>query len=389
MKSRILSLFLTLTVLLSTVGGSVWAQAGTPPRQIEVLQNARLRAGPSTSAAIAGSAQAGQVLGVKGCNAACDWYQLESGAWIAAFLVKAAAGAPGTALQRPSLTTLTPAIVVRVVDGDTIEVQVGGKTQALRYIGVDSPERGATFGREATAANEELIEGGVVLLEKDVSETDRFGRLLRHVWLPGAAGQSVNAEMVRQGWARSVSYPPDTKYQAAYDAAQAEAVEAVVGMWAGQQRTATPTARPTARPSGATANRGANLRGGPGTNYAQTGSVALGQALSIVGRNAGGDWLKLANGAWVAGFLVNNAPAGLPVLEAPPAPAPAVPLRAAPAPAPAPSRGNCDASYPTVCIPPAPPDLDCGDIGYRRFQVLPPDPHRFDGDYDGVGCESG
>lgn len=50
--------------------------------------------------------------------------------------------------------------------------------------------------------------------------------------------------------------------------------------------------------------------------------------------------------------------------------------------------GNCDPSYPDVCIPPSPPDLDCGDITYRRFQVLPPDPHRFDGDIDGVGCES-
>lgn len=49
----------------------------------------------------------------------------------------------------------------------------------------------------------------------------------------------------------------------------------------------------------------------------------------------------------------------------------------------------CHPSYPTVCIPPPPPDLDCGDIPYRRFQVLPPDPHRFDSDHDGIGCEVG
>jgi micrococcal nuclease len=55
----------------------------------------------------------------------------------------------------------------------------------------------------------------------------------------------------------------------------------------------------------------------------------------------------------------------------------------------APSRGGCDPSYPTVCIPPAPPDLDCGDITYRRFEVRQPDPHRFDADHDGIGCESG
>lgn len=51
------------------------------------------------------------------------------------------------------------------------------------------------------------------------------------------------------------------------------------------------------------------------------------------------------------------------------------------------ASGACDPSYPDVCIPPAPPDLDCGDVAPRRFRVLPPDPHRFDGDHDGVGCE--
>ena len=50
---------------------------------------------------------------------------------------------------------------------------------------------------------------------------------------------------------------------------------------------------------------------------------------------------------------------------------------------------NCDPSYPTVCIPPPPPDLDCGDISFRRFTVLAPDPHNFDRDHDGIGCESG
>ena len=48
---------------------------------------------------------------------------------------------------------------------------------------------------------------------------------------------------------------------------------------------------------------------------------------------------------------------------------------------------DCDPSYPSVCIPSPPPDLNCGDIQHRRFTVLPPDPHRFDGDRDGVGCE--
>jgi hypothetical protein len=49
---------------------------------------------------------------------------------------------------------------------------------------------------------------------------------------------------------------------------------------------------------------------------------------------------------------------------------------------------RCDPSYPTVCIPPPPPDLDCKDISHRNFKVLPPDPHHFDGDHDGIGCET-
>lgn len=48
---------------------------------------------------------------------------------------------------------------------------------------------------------------------------------------------------------------------------------------------------------------------------------------------------------------------------------------------------RCDPSYPDVCVPPPPPDLDCKDIPYRRFRVLPPDPHKFDGDRNGIGCE--
>ncbi|HEX9341884.1 MAG TPA: thermonuclease family protein [Thermoplasmata archaeon] len=53
-----------------------------------------------------------------------------------------------------------------------------------------------------------------------------------------------------------------------------------------------------------------------------------------------------------------------------------------------PPSGTCDPSYPDLCIPPPPPDLDCADIPYRNFRVLPPDPHHFDGDADGIGCET-
>jgi hypothetical protein len=68
--------------------------------------------------------------------------------------------------------------------------------------------------------------------------------------------------------------------------------------------------------------------------------------------------------------------------------APPIPVTPPPPVPPAAPGGSCDPAYPGVCIPPAPPDLDCGDIAARRFTVLPPDPHRFDADSDGIGCES-
>lgn len=74
--------------------------------------------------------------------------------------------------------------------------------------------------------------------------------------------------------------------------------------------------------------------------------------------------------------------------EVPPPPPPTVTLPPAP-PTTTKPAGNCHPSYPTVCIPPPPPDLDCGDIPYRRFTVVGGDPHRFDADNDGIGCESG
>jgi len=52
------------------------------------------------------------------------------------------------------------------------------------------------------------------------------------------------------------------------------------------------------------------------------------------------------------------------------------------------SQNQCDSSYPSVCIAPYPPDLDCGEIEYSNFKVVQPDPHRFDGDKNGIGCES-
>ena len=121
------------------------------------------------------------------------------------------------------------ATVTRVIDGDTIIIDTG---QRVRYIGIDTPEvypQREAFGIEAWQANRRLVEGKEVRLEKDVSETDKYGRLLRYVFVEETF---VNAELVRQGLAEAKAYPPDIKYQDLLDKLEREAREARRGMWA-------------------------------------------------------------------------------------------------------------------------------------------------------------
>jgi micrococcal nuclease len=136
--------------------------------------------------------------------------------------------APSTAPGRES------ARVVRVVDGDTIDVELGGATLRVRYIGVDTPETVdprrpvGCFGQEASDSNKALVDGMQVELEKDVSETDSFGRLLRYVYV---GGEMVNEVLVREGYAQVSTFPPDVKYVDRFLAAQREAREADRGLW--------------------------------------------------------------------------------------------------------------------------------------------------------------
>jgi len=139
-------------------------------------------------------------------------------------------------------------------------------------------------------AQQQLVEGKTVYMEKDISETDRYGRLLRYVYLDNSA--MVNAVLVLQGYAQVATFPPDVKYAGLFLELQRQAQEDGAGMW----------------------------------GLSDTGSSAAG-------------------------------------------------------------TGRCDPAYPDVCIPSPPPDLNCADVLYKRFTVLPPDPHRFDGDKDGIGCE--
>lgn len=129
------------------------------------------------------------------------------------------------------LPTTIQAQVTRVIDGDTIKVTVYGKPYTVRYIGIDTPEvypNEETYGEEAWDKNRELVEGQTVTLEKDSSETDKYGRLLRYVYV---GDLFVNGELVRLGYAEAVSYPPDVKYQDMLDEMEREARDEGRGMW--------------------------------------------------------------------------------------------------------------------------------------------------------------
>lgn len=127
-------------------------------------------------------------------------------------------------------------LVTKVIDGDTIEIESRAR---IRYLGVDTPETKdprkpvECFGKEAKNENKKLVEGKVVILQKDVSETDKYGRLLRYVFLPVGEGEFlfVNDYLIRAGFAKVLTIPPDVSYAEQFLEAQREAREEKRGLW--------------------------------------------------------------------------------------------------------------------------------------------------------------
>jgi micrococcal nuclease len=125
--------------------------------------------------------------------------------------------------------------VTRIVDGDTIQVDVGGRIEKVRYIGVNTPEvhhprKGEEpGGRAAADVNRQLVSGHRVRLELDAQTRDRHGRLLAYVWI---ADTMVNAELVRRGFAQVMTIPPNVRHQSLFLKLQREARDAGRGLWA-------------------------------------------------------------------------------------------------------------------------------------------------------------
>ncbi len=125
--------------------------------------------------------------------------------------------------------------VLRVVDGDTIEVRLaGGRTDRVRYIGMDTPESVKPgvpvqcFAERASHFNERLVAGRTVTLRVGVEPRDRYGRLLAYVY---AGPTFVNAELVRRGYARTLTIAPNDAYARRFAALERQARDARRGLW--------------------------------------------------------------------------------------------------------------------------------------------------------------
>ena len=128
--------------------------------------------------------------------------------------------------------------VVRDIDGDTIDVQMGSQKERVRLLGVDTPETHdprkpvQCFGLAAAAHTKSLVEGKNVRLEPDPQDSDRdkYGRLLRYVYLPD--GTLVNAELIQDGWGFAYTVFPIEKLDQ-FRALEADARDHNRGLWAG------------------------------------------------------------------------------------------------------------------------------------------------------------
>lgn len=138
------------------------------------------------------------------------------------------------------ITVPTPAVIIeskekarvtKIIDGDTVELSDKRK---VRYIGINSFEMNdkrketKCLAEKSAEANKRLVENKEVEMEKDISETDKYGRLLRYLWIDGVM---INEELVNYGWAEVSTFPPDLKYQEKLQSGQIKAKLNNLGIW--------------------------------------------------------------------------------------------------------------------------------------------------------------
>jgi micrococcal nuclease len=140
----------------------------------------------------------------------------------------------GGSEDRSEVPDTTTVQVTRVVDGDTIEVDYEGRTEDVRYIGVDTPESVKPdtpvqcYALAASHYNERLVDGRRVRLVFDAEPRDDYDRLLAYVYL---GGTFVNAELVRRGYATTLTIAPNTRFAGLFDRLEQAAANAGRGLW--------------------------------------------------------------------------------------------------------------------------------------------------------------
>lgn len=224
-----------------------------------------------------------------------------------------------------------PVDLIAVDDGDTIEVWLDNRHERVRLVGIDTHEVGGgyqqeeCYGPEASRFLKALLNvGGDIWIEQDVEDRDQYNRLLRWVWADFGTGQVYLLN------------------------------EALVRAGFAERYRNTPNDLYLEELLDA-------------ETFAQDYQLGLWAACDMPYRAS-------SNTAQVAAARSTQAPAPLAPTNFPAAP-------------PADNRPGCDPAYPDVCVPPFPPDLSCADIPHDHIRVLPPDPHHFDGNGDGIGCE--
>lgn len=128
-----------------------------------------------------------------------------------------------------------PYYVVRVVDGDTVILEIDGKEERVRLIGVDTPEsvhpdkeKNVPYGKIASQYTKDSLEGKAVGLELDVQERDKYGRLLGYIYLDGIM---YNKTLLAEGHAKTATYPPNVKYAEEFAEIEKEARNSGKGLW--------------------------------------------------------------------------------------------------------------------------------------------------------------
>lgn len=358
-----------------------------------------------------------------------------------------AEGDAGLTADRGAGLSAKTYIVARVADGDTITLRGGTR---VRLVQVDAPEAsGECYGSQATSVLRQLLPAGTkVRLAADpaLDKTDRYGRVLRYV-LKGSV--NVNLALVDRGAATVWFYDGERgRYATQLAQAAQNARLAGKGLWGACDAVWNPDDAATTFPAGtagelnttacadgtdndgdgridypldpgcsrasgtdegaaaAACSDGADNDGdgrvdypadpgcGSGADTDETNNQCAngidddgdGQAdyPNDPGCASAGDdqettsLYQCDDGADNDGDGKTDYPDDADCAD------PSDTTEASSSPPPS----NCDPSYPGVCIPPPPPDLDCGDIPYRNFTVLPPDPHNFDGNHNSVGCET-